>query len=130
MQELERYREQLAACDDKIIDALVERNSIIEKIMVYKESHEMPILQPEQEQKQGKQLDEKLKNNLYQEEIKDVLHCIVRNSKRIQAKKLFSYNIILIGFMGAGKSTVSEYLKEVFAMNVVEMDQLIAKEKI
>ena len=33
MNDLEMYREQLALCDDKIIDALVERNSIIEKIM-------------------------------------------------------------------------------------------------
>ena len=33
MNDLEMYREQLAFCDDKIIDALVERNAIIEKIM-------------------------------------------------------------------------------------------------
>ena len=36
MNDLEMYREQLALCDDKIIDALVERNAIIEKIMAYK----------------------------------------------------------------------------------------------
>ena len=46
MNDLEMYREQLALCDDKIIDALVERNSIIEKIMAYKEEYGMPILQP------------------------------------------------------------------------------------
>ena len=49
MNDLEMYREQLALCDDKIIDALVERNSIIEKIMAYKEEYGMPILQPQQE---------------------------------------------------------------------------------
>ena len=38
MNDLELYREQLAECDDRIIDALVERNSIIEKIMAYKRS--------------------------------------------------------------------------------------------
>lgn len=36
-------------------------------------------------------------------------------------------NIILIGFMGTGKSTVSEYLSRMFAMRVVEMDQVIAE---
>ena len=37
MNDLEMYREQLAMCDDKLIDALVERNGIIEKIIdVYK----------------------------------------------------------------------------------------------
>ena len=49
MNDLEMYREQLAMCDDKLIDALVERNGIIEKIMSYKETYGMPILQPAQE---------------------------------------------------------------------------------
>ena len=61
MNDLEMYREQLALCDDKIIDALVERSSIIEKIMAYKEEYGMPILQPHQEEKQKRRLEEKLK---------------------------------------------------------------------
>lgn len=127
MNDLEMYREQLALCDDKIIDALMERNSIIEKIMVYKEEYGMPILQPLQEEKQERRLQEKLQDNKYQNEIHDVFRRIVRNSKRIQARKLFSYNIVLIGFMGAGKSTVSDYLSTMFAMKVVEMDQEISE---
>ena len=59
MNDLEMYREQLALCDDKIIDALVERNFIIEKIMAYKEEYGMPILQPHQEEKQKRRLEEK-----------------------------------------------------------------------
>lgn len=49
----------------------------------------------------------------------------MRNSKRIQARKLFHYNIVLIGFMGAGKSTISDYLSTMFAMRLIEMDQVI-----
>ncbi len=49
------------------------------------------------------------------------------NSKRIQSRKLFNYNIVLIGFMGAGKSTISEFLKNSFAVEVIEMDQIIAE---
>ena len=127
MNDLEMYREQLAFCDDKIIDALVERNAIIEKIMAYKETYGMPILQPAQEEKQQRRLDEKLKNNKYREEIQDVFKRILRNSKRIQARKLFSYNIVLIGFMGAGKTTISDYLSMMFDMRLVEMDQEIAE---
>ena len=37
------------------------------------------------------------------------------------------YNIVLIGFMGAGKTSISEYLKTLFAMDVIEMDQIIAE---
>ena len=127
MNDLEMYREQLALCDDKIIDALVERNAIIEKIMAYKETYGMPILQPAQEEKQQRRLDAKLKDNKYRDEIQDVFKRILRNSKRIQARRLFSYNIVLIGFMGAGKTTISDYLSMMFDMKLVEMDQEIAE---
>lgn len=129
MNDLEMYREQLALCDDKIIDALVERNSIVEKIMAYKEEYGMPILQPQQEKKQKMRLKEKLDDNKYRDEIYDVFRRINRNSKRIQARKLFDYNIVLIGFLGAGKTTVSDYLSTMFAMDFVEMDQAIAEQE-
>lgn len=126
MNDLEMYREQLALCDDKIIDALMERNAIIEKIMAYKEEYGMPILQPQQERKQKVRLEQKLEHNKYQDEIYDVFQRILKNSKRIQARKLFDYNIVLIGFMGAGKTTVSDYLSTMFDMDIIEMDQEVA----
>ena len=63
----------------------------------------------------------------HKNEVADVFESITRNSKKIQARKLFNYNIVLIGFMGAGKSTISDYLKTVFAMDIIEMDQIIAE---
>lgn len=36
-------------------------------------------------------------------------------------------NIVLIGFMGVGKTTVSEYLSKWLVLNAVEMDQVIAE---
>lgn len=127
MNDLELYREELANCDAKIAEALKERYAIIEKIMAYKEEYGMPILQPEQEEKQKKRLMFSLHNDKHRDEIYDVFERIQRNSKKIQARKLFDYNIVLIGFMGAGKSTISDYLSTMFAMEVVEMDQLIAE---
>lgn len=127
MNDLEMYREQLAMCDDRIIDILEERNSIIEKIMAYKQEYGMSVLQPAQEKKQEKRRQERLKDHRYQKEIEDVFSEIIKSSKRIQARHLFDYNVVLIGFMGAGKTTVSEYLSTMFAMDVVEMDQVIAE---
>lgn len=39
----------------------------------------------------------------------------------------FDYNIVLIGFMGVGKSTIAEQLSSMFGMDIVEMDQMIAR---
>lgn len=42
-------------------------------------------------------------------------------------KKDFGCNIVLIGFMGAGKSTIARTLSEMYGLEVVEMDQLISE---
>ena len=127
MNDLGMFREELALCDDKIIDALAERYDIVEKIIAYKEENGMPILQPAQEEKQKNSLMFKLHNNRHKDEIYDVFEQIMCNSKKIQARKLFDYNIVLIGFMGVGKSTISDYMSRMFDMEVVEMDQLIVE---
>lgn len=127
MSQLDILRESLGQCDEIILDALIMRNRIVEDIMAYKESNGLQILQPEQEAKQKEWLEGRIEGRRHKEEIADVFDCIRTNSKRIQARKLFNYNIVLIGFMGAGKSTISDFLKTVFAMDVVEMDQIIAE---
>lgn len=38
-------------------------------------------------------------------------------------------NIILIGFMGTGKTTVSEKLRELYGFEILEMDQVIAEQE-
>ena len=49
------------------------------------------------------------------------------NNNNIQAKILFPKNIVLIGFMGAGKTSVASCLAEQFAIPVIETDQEIVK---
>lgn len=127
MDKLERLRETLEQCDEVILNGLLMRNQIIEDIMACKEANGLQILQPEQETKQVRWLERELDGKRHREEVKDVFACIQDNSKRIQARKLFDYNIVLIGFMGAGKSTISKYLSTMFAMEVIEMDQVIAQ---
>ena len=125
MNQLEVLRESLGQCDEIVLDALLMRNRIVEDIMVYKEANDIPILQPEQEKKQEDNLKQKLGDNVFEEEILNIFKYIVKNSRKIQAKALFNYNIFLIGFMGAGKSTIAKELKRQLEMNYVEMDQLI-----
>ena len=127
MNQLEVLRESLGQCDEIILDALLMRNRIVEDIMVYKEAHDLPVLQPEQEAKQKGWLEARMEGRRHKKEVNDVFASITQNSKRIQSRNLFNYNIFLIGFMGAGKSTISDYLKNALAMYVVEMDQCIVE---
>lgn len=127
MNQLDILRESLGQCDEILLDALLMRNRIVEDIMVYKEANDIPILQPEQEAKQREWLNRRMEGKRHKDEVMAVFEEITRNSKKIQARKLFDYNIVLIGFMGAGKSTISDFLRTVFAMEVVEMDQIIAE---
>ncbi len=127
MNQLEVLRESLGQCDEIVLDALLMRNRIVEDIMAYKEANDIPILQPEQEAKQREWLNRRMEGKRHKDEVTAVFEEITRNSKKIQARKLFDYNIVLIGFMGAGKSTISDFLRTVFAMEVVEMDQIIAE---
>ena len=127
MNQLEILRENLGQCDEIILDALLMRNRIVEDIMAYKEENNLPILQPDQEEKQREWLEGRMDGKRHKAEVAAVFEEITRNSKKIQARKIFDYNIVLIGFMGAGKSTISDYLSTVFAMDVVEMDQIIAE---
>ena len=127
MNQLEVLRESLGQCDEIILDALLMRNRIVEDIMVYKEANDLPVLQPEQEAKQKGWLEARMESRRHKKEVNDVFASIIQNSKRIQSRNLFNYNIFLIGFMGAGKSTISDYLKNVLAMDVVEMDQCIVE---
>ena len=123
MKELDLLRQELLSCDTQLVDILMKRFDVVEKIMALKEKNQMQILQPEQESRQKEALDIELKGNVHQEEIADIYARVLYNSKKIQGKKLFDYNIVLIGFMGAGKSTIS------LAMDVVEMDQVIAEQQ-
>ena len=55
---------------------------------------------------------------------------LTRKSNRFKkrlADELFSYNIVLIGFMGSGKSVISRHLNKLFHMPIIEMDQLISE---
>ena len=127
MTRLEKLRKRLGQCDEILLDAILMRHHIIKDIMAYKEENGLNILDPDQEERQKEWLDGRLEDESNAREVWDIFHAIGKASKKIQARKLFDYNIVLIGFMGAGKSTISDYLSTMFAMEVVEMDQLIAE---
>ncbi len=129
MEQLEKIREKIGECDNRIIEALADRMVHIQEIISYKKATGIPILQPEQEKKQTETLTQKLGDNEFEEEILDIFKYIVKNSRRVQAKSLFDYNVFLIGFMGAGKTTIAAELERKLEMRRVEMDAMIVEKQ-
>ncbi len=127
MDELAAIREKINACDEIIREQLAVRMECIKEVIAYKKSAGIPILQPEREQQQEEALKAKLGGQEWEEEILDIFRYIRKNSRKVQARSLFDYNIFLIGFMGAGKSTVAAELQEKMEMERVEMDQMIVE---
>ena len=127
--ELTCLRSIIADCDERITAALKTRMECIEGIITYKRENGLPVLQPEQEKKQLERVAAEVAGTVFEEEILQIFEGIIENSKRIQAKTLFDKNILLIGFMGAGKSTVSAKLSELLAMEIMEMDAYIQKKE-
>ena len=127
MSKLDYLRENLEMCDEIILDALCMRYRIVEDITTYKRKKNLAIVQPEVEEHNRKLLLSHMAGNRHTENMMDVFETILLNSKKIQFNQLFDYNIVLIGFMGSGKSTTSRALCNVFAMDVIEMDQVIAE---
>ena len=120
MDNIDKVRAKISMYDDEIIKILSKRMDCIDEIMEYKKEKGMPILQPEYEGKKEIALCKKLKDNKYQDEIMNIFRYVVKNAKKYQAKNLFPYNIMLIGFMGSGKSTILE-------MQDLETDEFIVK---
>ena len=76
MKELDLLRQELLSCDTQLVDILMKRFDVVEKIMALKEKNQMQILQPEQESRQKEALDIELKGNVHQEEIADIAYSI------------------------------------------------------
>ena len=125
MEELKLLREDLAQCDEILLNTLIMRNRIVEQIMAYKEKNGLAIIQPDQEKKQAEHMTRALEGVPHQKEIRDIFNAVYLNSKRIQARKLFDYNILLIGFMGAGKTVTARSLAGKLGLPCIEMDEMI-----
>lgn len=126
MNQLEKLRRDLNLCDEILIDTLQMRSRIVQELISFKREMGIAVLQPEEELQKKEKINARLADCKYRESIMDVYDAVLHSSKRIQSHELFGFNLFLIGFMGVGKSTISRTLKDTFAMDVIEMDQIIA----
>ncbi len=119
----------LDAIDSEIARLLAKRMSCVEEIIQYKKESGVAIFQPEQDEKIFSMINSLLEGSTYEKEELEIFRSINSMSKKVQAKSLFKKNIALIGFMGAGKTTVSNYLKQMLAMDEVDTDAEIVRQE-
>lgn len=126
MRELNEINRELDLNNQKILELLNQHLSLKAEIMKTKKEGGLPILE------ELAVLEERIpgfQDSPYEVELREIFHKIQQAGKRVGSKCLFDFNIALIGFMGAGKSTVSRYLKNMLAMDEVDIDAMIVKDQ-
>lgn len=129
MENVRRMRETISDCDREIINLLEKRLSTTVELLEYKKKENLPILQPNQEYQHIKEIEDHIADSPYSLESQELLESLVKVSKQCMTRHLFTHNIMLIGFMGTGKSTVSKYLSQVLEMEEMDTDAMVVEKE-
>lgn len=123
MMDLDNIRQIINGLDKVIIDKLSERFEAVDEVVQIKKEKQLSIFDFNREKEIIKSIQNK---DIYcSEEIAEIYQEIMRISRKYQAKKLLPGNIFLIGFMGAGKSTIGMILSSITSFEFIDTDRMI-----
>ncbi len=126
--QLDDLRKEIDKCDRVLIEYFQQRMSLVKKVLQFKRDNKLPVFHHKREGEIIENALLNLKEDCFAEEVEGFLKAILKISRKMQSKQLFPYNIVLIGFMGTGKSTVGKVLSEKLTMNYLDTDSLIEEE--
>ncbi|SCY11462.1 chorismate mutase [Alkaliphilus peptidifermentans] len=129
MGNLDELRYKIDQCDKALVEIFSKRLELVSEVLKYKKEKGLPILHPKREAEVIKKAVAHLNNPNYQQEIIALFEEVMRTSRRLQSKILVTQNIVLIGFMGSGKTTVGRELSIHMEMPFIDIDQLIEEEE-
>ncbi|MDW7740096.1 MAG: chorismate mutase [Bacillota bacterium] len=125
MDKLIRLRQEIDECDKKLLTIFQKRLNLVKEILIVKRERGQAILKPEREREIIERAVKAIKDADYSEEAEKFIEQILKISRGYQSRKLFPYNISLIGFMGSGKTRVGNELAKVLEMSFVDCDDII-----
>lgn len=129
MRELNEIRKDINRCDRKMLELLRQRLGLAAEMMEFKKENGLPVFQMEEEKLHCESFLAPVKDHVYCNELLNIFNEINEQSKKVENKILFGYNIVLIGFMGTGKSTVSGYIRDRLSMNEADVDAMIEEDQ-
>lgn len=122
---LDLLRSEIDACDSQVTDALLRRLAAAVRIAAYKQEHNLAFYHPRREAAVMDRIGQLLQETPYAEPIRELYRTVFRLSRRAQLQHVVPHNIVLIGFMGSGKSTVGRALAELSGYDYYDVDRVI-----
>ena len=127
MKNLKDIRNIIDDCDKRLVEIFEQRLKAVLDVIEYKRENKLPIFQPEREQDVLKKVNSYLKHDEFFGELELLYNQILKISKKLQSRYLFPFNIVLIGFMGSGKTSVGTELSTLLEMNYIDTDDKIVE---
>lgn len=118
--DLQQLRDEIDIIDKEMLSLFKKRMSVAKQIGEYKKQNNLPILNEAREGQIKKNLAYTPFEGHYFDAIFDI-------SRRFQLNATLSKNIVLIGIMGSGKTTVGQLLAELLQLEFVDVDASIEK---
>lgn len=128
MENLKDIRNIIDDCDKRLVEVFEQRLKAVLDVLEYKREHKLPIFQPEREQDVLKKINSYLEHDEFSEELELLYNQILKISRKLQSKYLFPFNIVLVGFMGSGKTSVGTELSTLLEMDYIDTDDIIVKD--
>lgn len=129
--DLDNYRSKIISCDYKILRMLEQRYNSVLKVANYKQKNRKQILDKKREEEIKENFLNNMRHTYFKKyhvgEFENIIELITEISRNIQYKKIYKKNIILIGFMGCGKTTVGRILSKKIGVKFLDTDYQIEK---
>lgn len=129
--DLENYRNKIENCDYKILRILEQRYNCVLKVSNYKQKYGKAILDREREEDVRQKFLGNMRHTYFkkyhEKEFQNIINFLIDTSCNIQYKKIYKKNIVLIGFMGCGKTTIGRILSKKIGVKFLDTDYQIEK---